>query len=164
MDWLKPVIEWVKGSVVPAAAISLASGIFAFTPLSQAVVQYQPWPLIAFVLSSAYLTVLGSIAVGKKTMTVVTRKHRERRTEQRRIDSLYRLSRDEKSLLRAFIGSNRRTIPMGRLNHDVASTANSLVDLRILRFHGNFISTRYQAFMIEEWAWEYLNENPDVLD
>jgi hypothetical protein len=31
MDWLKPAIDWVKGSVVPAVAIWLASGIFVFT-------------------------------------------------------------------------------------------------------------------------------------
>jgi hypothetical protein len=163
-DWLKPVIDWVKGSVVPLVAIWIASALFAFTPLSEAVAKYQPWPLVIFVTSTAYLGVLCTATAGKKTIAFIKCRRAKQHSRAGRIDSLHNLSEDEMHVLRLFIGNNRRTIPMDMLHGEMTITANELVDRRILRVRGNFITTRDRAFSIEDWAWEYLNKNPEVLD
>jgi hypothetical protein len=134
-----------------------------FYALSEAVARYQPWPLIAFVGSSAYFTVLGSAAIGKKTIAVLKRKRAEQRSREKRIGALLRLSADETDLLRMFVGNNFRTIPAPRLAVHMVSTARELVKRGVLGSDGNWIMDRDKAFTIEEWAWKYFKENPDLL-
>jgi hypothetical protein len=164
MDWLQPVIEWVKNSVALAVTIWMSSALFVFTPLSGVVAKYQPLPLVLFVFSSIYLGVWGTGALGKKASALFKRDRAKRRLRDQRVNSLYGLGREEKDVLRLFIGRQMRTIPSNRLERQVMSTANELVRRRILRSDGNWLTRRDAAFTTEEWAWEHLNENPHLLD
>jgi superinfection exclusion protein B len=164
VDWLKPVIDWVKNSIAVAVTASIASALFVFTPLSAAVSKYQPWPLVIFVVSTIYVVILVTGAIGTRAIKSIKRKLSERRHRQMHLKSISGLSAQERDLLRSLIGRGIRTIPKSRLAFEMATTADELVRQNILRRNGNWLTEQNITYTVEEWAWQYLHERPEILD
>jgi hypothetical protein len=167
VDWLK-VVDWIKGSVPLVVASWIASAVLVFTSLGHAFAKFSPWPLGVFVFTSAYILVLGTIVIGKKTMRAINRRVGDANKEQarlqlqaQRIEFLHRLNPDATSILRLFFDSNRRTIELSAFGLEV-KTANILARQGILISHPSFVA-QGRPFTIEDWVWDYLSENPHLL-
>jgi hypothetical protein len=92
---------------------------------------------------------------------VVNKEQTQLQLRAERIQFLHRLSPDDKIVLRLFFDSNRRTIEIRAFGLEV-STANLLVKRGILLSHSYFVA-KGRPFTIQDWAWDYLNENPHLL-
>lgn len=78
--------------------------------------------------------------------------------EEHRLALLKNLAADEKKLLRQFLDANKRTMTFGIFD----PVANGLTTQGILVLSNNYPD--FQAnYMVSDWAWKKLKENPKLL-
>lgn len=110
---------------------------------------------VAFVISlclasTSFVFAISTIVRSWFNETIWIRQHKKR---------LHRLSPDEKEILMHYIGNQVRSqiLPMQD------GTVNGLVAEKIIFRSSNLGSINGFAYNIQPWAWDYLNEHPDLL-
>lgn len=157
--------DWLKLGTKHFVAVALATGFVLLAPeswisalgLHAVSNQLEPWIGAAFVLSSAMALVRAVAAVGGWSR----KKYRKRELRKQRIDRLHRLTPSEKKILRGYLKNRTRTQQLNVMDGDV----RSLVNAGIIHQASALGELRTGwAFNIREWAWDYLHQNPELLD
>jgi len=164
-DTAKNLIEAIKLSPRYLLPIWIFTGFVVFAPkellsifgLTDIVSSYRPYFGLAFLLSGALLVSSACIAFYEW----LKRKHRERVTRTFRHQRLRQLTEDEKAILRGYIEGQTRTQVLSMSD----GTVGQFVVEKIL-FRASSLGSvaDYFPYNIQPWAWEYLNEHPELLE
>jgi len=161
---LSKLIEWVKLSPQYIGAILVASIILLFSPesfleeigVSEFVVSYRSWIGAVFVITSALLfSHAGAYIVG-----IIKSRREEKRLTNYGKKRLQDLTLPEKEILRGFIFNQTRSQTLSITDGNVKGLEHSKVIYR----SSNLGSYSGFAYNIQQWAWEYLNKHPELLD
>jgi hypothetical protein len=161
---LSSIASVLKLPVRIFAALCIATGILVFAGgnildpvgLAPLVAQYRPYLGAIFVGSLSIIVVAAFSAVA----SFVLRPLKERRWLRRRQKRLHDLTTDEKEILRSYIYEQTRstTLPVQ------SGVVGALVAEQIIS-RGSNVGTIYGfAYVIQPWAWSYLNTHPDLLE
>jgi len=164
-DIAKNLVDWIKLSPRYLLPICIFAGFVVFAPpqvlsifgLIDMVSRYRPWFGLAFLLSAALLASSAVFAfyefMKKKRLEEAVRKHRRLR--------LHQLTEDEKELLRGYIHNQTRTQYLSMSDGRVGQLQTEKIIFRASNL-GDYLDGF--AYNIQPWAWEYLNDHPEVLD
>jgi hypothetical protein len=162
MDYTK-ILDWIKLSPRHLLPLAIFTGFLVFAPpdlldvfgLTDFVERYRMYFGLGFLLSAALL--LGSgIAAGYDWRQ---RRREEAQFKQRLEQALEHLSEPEKEVLRGYIDSGTKTryfsmkdgVVGGLRTQGILYPPNRLGDME-----------RW-AYNIQPWAWDYLNDHPELL-
>ena len=165
MDTAKSFVDWVKLSPRYLLPICIFTGFVVFAPpnvlsffgLTEFVSTYRAYFGSAFLLSAALVASSACIAF----YGWLKRKHRERATREYRHRRLRQLTEDEKAILRGYIEDQTRTQNLSMSDGRVGQLVREKILIRSSSL-GTFAD--FFAFNIQPWAWEYLNEHPELLN
>jgi hypothetical protein len=101
------------------------------------------------------------VTTGKTALAMVV-KTKEDQTKQDRIKTLKYLSSSEKLILRHFIDDDRKWIEVPILNSADIDLV-SLVNKGIITKSGRITESLKSVFFIVDWAWEFLKDDPKLL-
>ncbi len=161
---LGKVVEWLKLPTKALVGVCVASGILLFSTdellrmlgLQTLVAEYRPYVGVVFLLSLVFVLVSASGGLIQITRPWVVDAYRIRIGKKR----LQNLNPEERQLLAYYIKNQTRSQSL-----DVKSgTVNALAREHII-IRGSNLGTYYGFdYIIQPWAWEYLNKNPHLLE
>jgi len=157
-------IDWLKLSSVQLAALCLASGFIIFIPeraisqvgLGQLRNDHRVWIGLVFLFSSCLLLA----RLGSETWNWFAQRIRWHRTLKRRQARLRDLTPQERTALRRYIRDKTRT-QYFQIEDGVIQGLEAVDVLYRSAQVGHLISGF--AYNIQPWAWEYLNQHPELL-
>lgn len=163
MDWIGKVIDWIKLSPKYLLPISLASGFIIFAKsewlqllgLAELRAKYVPWIGGIFLLSTVLLLSHAVITFSSWVRKRVSMKRALKRAKQR----LHNLTGEEREILRNYIGSGTKTQYLDMQSGVVNGMANDFIIYR----SSNIGQLQEWSYNIQPWAWDYLNERPELL-
>ncbi|WP_018404019.1 superinfection exclusion B family protein [Marinobacter gelidimuriae] len=156
--------EWVKLPTKTLAALCIVFGIMVFSGdaalekfgLKELVQEYRAYLGAGFLMTLA-LTLVNSLAAAWKFIYPwIAEAHWVRLGRKR----LQRLNPTEKDILRYYIHNQTRSQSLPIQD----GTVNGLQREKIIIRGSSLGSLRGFDFIIQPWAWEYLNERPELLD
>jgi len=156
--------EWVKLPTKTLAALCIVFGVLVFSGdaalekfgLEKLVQEYRAYFGVGFLLTLA-LTVVNSLAaVWKFIYPWIAEAHWIRHGRKR----LQSLNPTEKQILRYYIQNQTRSQSLPFQD----GTVNSLQREKIIIRGSSLGSIRGFDYIIQPWAWEYLNKCPELLD
>lgn len=158
------LIEGLKLPTKSFVALCIAAGILLFSPdnflktlgLDSLVKTYRPYVGGLFVISLCLSTVSAFAALAKFINPWLVQAYWIRLGKKR----LQNLNPEEKQILAHYIANQTRSQTL-----DFKSgTVNALVHEKIIA-RGSNLGTYYGFdYVMQPWAWEYLNENPHLLE
>ncbi len=162
MDWTK-ILEGIKLSPKYLAAIALASGLPLFGPerlqdalgLKSWLATYRAWFGLAFVVSAALL-IVHLVHLSWQKVSEGKRRKRQRTAGEKRLRNL---TPEERSVLAGYILRNTRTQQL-RIGSGVVA---GLEHEDIIYRSTSFGKLDGFAYNIREWAWDYLQQNPQLV-
>ncbi|MBA3966057.1 MAG: super-infection exclusion protein B [Nitrospirales bacterium] len=156
--------DWIKLPTKTLAALFIVFGILIFSGdivlekfgLKSFVTEYRPYLGVAFLLSLT-LTIVNSIAaMGKFISPWIVQTYLIRIGKKR----LQNLNPTEKKILSYYIENQTRSQNLSIQD----GTVNGLQKEKII-IQGSTLGTIYGFdIIIQPWAWEYLNQHPELLD
>jgi hypothetical protein len=164
MKYISDFLEAIKLSPKYLIPIVLSSGFFLFSPrryiellgLESLVNQYRHWVGLVFVLSFALLVSHIIIQVG----SWLAKKYHDNKRLIASKKRLRNLTPDEKKILRRYILEQTKTQSL-----DIRDGAvNGLASENIIFRSSNVGLMTIFDHNIQSWAWEFLNENKDLID
>ena len=167
MDILGKLKEWLTMGVVPLGGVVVASGIVLFAPnalllvfgLDSVVADIRPYLGGAFILSFSLLLCM----FGKGVWDSVLRGYiRDTLAVRMHLRELRGLTEDEKQRLRPYIEQQTRSHVFSMHGGVAMGLQQRGIIIRISSI-GLPGSSFAFPFQIQPWAWEYLNEHPDLL-
>ena len=156
--------EWLKLPIKAFVGLSLASGVLVFSSerflthlgLNNLVLIYRPYFGAVFIFGMSFTLIYGLSAIASLVKPWLIQTYNIHQYKKR----LHALTPREKQILAVYIIQQTLSQPL-----DIKSgVVNSLVSAGIIyraSSVGNF--TDFE-FVIQPWAWTYLNENPKLLD
>jgi hypothetical protein len=131
--------------------LSKTLGVFQFTQ------DYRQWIGIAFVASIVLVAIDWSIKIG----TVVSNFVRRIKFKNDLVKRLHSLTEEEKQILRYYLAKQSKTNTL-RTDDGVVNTLTAKGIIYRSASHGNLLEGF--SHNIHELAWDYLKENPGVLE
>jgi len=166
------IVDFFKLIVQPkvVSIVALASGALTFLPpaalesmrLAAVVEEISPWPSLFFLGCVSGLIVhfvCWAVPLAKRW-------NQKRNLRVDRIERLGNLTTDEKALLAGFVRNNTReqTLPH---SHGVVSELTRVGVIRVATLpnsDGALLAAITASFVINEWAWQHLNEHSEILE
>lgn len=157
--------EWLELKSSHLFAIAFCSGVLLFAPdnflsrigLIKLADNFRSWIGGAFLLS----TVLLLTRVLRGVTAPLRAWMRKKLFIRRKSRYLHDLTPEEKEVLRGFIENDTKTRSLSMMDGNVTGLANHDV---IYRSSSLGHMGGYFAYNIQPWAWEYLRENPELLE
>lgn len=158
------LIEGLKLPTKTFVALCIAAGLLLFSTdsflkvlgLELLVNDHRPYVGALFVISLCLSVVAGLATFAKFVNPWLVEAHWVRLGKKR----LQNLNPEEKEIISYYISNQTRSQQLDFKSGSV----NVLVREKII-FRGSNVGTYYGFdFVIQPWAWEYLNENPHLLD
>ena len=164
MDMAKNLVDWIKLSPRYLLPICLFTGFVVFAApetlsifgLVEIVERYRPWFGLAFLGSAVLLVSAALVSIYEWLM----QKRRERAMEGYGRRRLRALTEDEKTILRGFIEGRTRTQYLSMSDGRVRQ-----LEIERVIFRSTTLGWYPDSFAynIRPWAWECLNEHPELL-
>jgi hypothetical protein len=162
---LEQLIKILKLSPIYVAAIALFSALALIAPnallewfgVLDKAQHYRQWISVAFLAAVSLLAVHLAVEIGR----VVRNRTRRREAHELALKRLHRLTEGEKQILRFYVSEQTKTNKLRATD----GVVNGLVDAGLI-----YLATDlWHPLMgldhnISEFAWEYLNAHPDLLD
>jgi hypothetical protein len=161
---LSSALSWIKLSPKYLIAITFATGIVLFSPekfvtdlgMTEISELYKPWIGFSFLLSASLLAANVSFLI----ITKIRNKIVWEKNLSKHQGYLHALTPEERNILRRYIGLATKTqdlsiesgVVQGLVANKIIYRAASMGDL----YSG-------WAYNIQPWAWEYLNQNLELL-
>ncbi len=173
MDFQK-ILDILKLSPKYFLGIAIASGVLVFSPsnliekigLENLVKNYRMWIGGVFLISLT-LTIIETLIW---ILNKITKSMRKRNTLNIRMQRLHNLSADEREILRYYFYYNTRSQILNCLD----GTVRELEFYRIIYRAGNIAPVMLNSnfdniespmpYNIQPWAWDYLNQNLNLLN
>lgn len=161
---LTSFLEWVKLPTKTLSAICVVAGILLFAyenlldtlALQELVESFRAYIGVVFLVSLALVVVNSAVAILKFVKPWLVQAYWIRQGKKR----LQILTPEEKDILRFYIDNQTRS---QRLDIK-GGTVNALQREKIIVRGSNLGSYWGFDFIIQPWAWEYLNGNPHLLE
>jgi len=166
---MEQVAELLKLAPRYLAAVGLFSGILLFLPdrvlnrlgVADLTQNYRTWFGVAFLVAVSMLVIHWVIEFVNSYWQKSLREKSRKRTTERIVKHLQSLTEEEKEILRFYIWQKTRTnmlhvndgVVWGLVSRGIICQASPIGDL-----------TNGFAHNITDFAWEYLHENPDLLE
>ncbi len=155
-------IEWIKLTPRYLLPIALVSGFLLFAPNTvqkvfgtlKFVEQFRFWIGLIFLLSTS-LTI-SDLTI--KTIALVSKNIKAKRTSNNMVKQLYSLSPEERTILARYIFGNTKTLPLS-----VASGVVNGLEIMKIIFKSSHLAYLVDSwpYNIQPWVWVYLNEHKD---
>lgn len=157
-------LSWLKLSPKYLVAIAIATGIVLFSPtdlivrfgLTEIRDTYKPFIGLGFVSSLSLVTASATFAAIKWVRTRIKWKSNLSKSQR----YLHNLTNEEADILRAYLGTQTKTLQLPIGSGVVQGLVNNHIIYRAANV-GNLIDGI--AFNIQPWAWEYLTVNLHLL-
>ena len=163
MDPFTKFIEWIKLKPLYLFALAVLSGLLLFLPetilinigINQITTQYQQWIGILFVFSFIFW----GVYIIDEARKIIISWWKNKKIMKQRQKYLKNLTKEEKEILHAYIHKNTKT-NYYKLDNGIVSglVHNEILYLSTQAFHPSSV-----PYNMQPWAWEYLNENTELL-
>lgn len=158
LDWLMLSPKYLLPILVAASILLFGSvDILASIGLEKFIGEYRMWVGVAWLASAALLASHLLTPLAKFLRRLVWEKNWIRHGKKR----LQQLTPSEKEILRGFVLENTRSQYLDFQNGDVKGLEREKI---IVMASNTGRLPRGFAYNIQPWAWEYLNENPRLLE
>ncbi len=149
---LKSILKFIPVKPQHVLAVFVSMSFLVFIPdafysrlgLLSFAAKYQGWFFLVWALCGAFLLV--------ETIGWMINQHKRKK-------HLRNLSEDEKTTIARYLQNKTKT----QILSDSDGTANGLVKKGILFMPSTGSKPHATPFNIEEWAWEYLNKNKNLV-
>lgn len=164
MDYTTKILDGLKLPTKTLGAVCVTAGVLIFSPesmlrrlgLAELVESYRPYLGIVFVLTLSIVLVHGLASVLSFFKPWLVQVYRVRQGKKR----LKNLTPEEKKILSYYIQNQTRSQQLDVMSGTVNGLQRELIIIRGSNW-GTFSSF---DFLIQPWAWEYLNKNPHLLE
>ena len=158
-------VEWLKLGIRELCAIAICTSLLLYLPqkaiekigLSTFINSYKAWIGVIWIGSLSLLLSVCFI----KLYNSLRRRYQLKKIEKLRIQRLQKLTVEEREVLSQYISSQTRTQAFKYSD----GVIRELEAFKIIS-RSSEIAHRFDIFPfnIQPWAWDYLNEHPELLD
>ena len=159
------LVDWLKQPPRVVASIAMACAVVLFAPqsikapllLDAFVENYGGYVGVVLVFSCCLLFISGLV----RMVAWCKEKYRDWKVRTARIEALKKLTDCEKKILRYYIENHTKTNHLSITDGAVSGLEAQQIIARAttLSLDGPFFD-----FNIQPWAWQYINEHPELLE